>query len=350
MPHYDFHELANIFPMMEEEALAELTGDIRANGLRQPITLFEGKILDGRNRYRACEEASVEPRFETYEGADALEYVISLNLKRRHLDASQRAMIASRLANRKEGRPSKTPSKDGVSTAQAAKLLNVSTASVERAKAVHKSGSPELIAAVNDGTVKVSEAAQLAKPRYRNEVEGTEAVKDAYVRGEISKAGVKALNRMSREEAARVFNLPPEERKAAVKTFEEERKKRDREYKAKEEREKAEQEERRKEIIAEFNATHKDWLDWWIRQGSEKLLVAAEHLKQIAEELPSEPFNSNQSVEAIAKWYGGHFILDEIYSCEELAAILGEGLNSKQRATLAKKLKAEREKVKKEWE
>ena len=54
--------------------------DIKENGLFQSIVLHEGKILDGRNRYNACNDAEVEPNFVEYEGEDELSYVISLNL------------------------------------------------------------------------------------------------------------------------------------------------------------------------------------------------------------------------------------------------------------------------------
>jgi ParB-like chromosome segregation protein Spo0J len=58
---YEFHPLANIFPLMEGDAFEELVEDIRRHGLRDPIVLFQGQILDGRNRYGACLEADVAP-------------------------------------------------------------------------------------------------------------------------------------------------------------------------------------------------------------------------------------------------------------------------------------------------
>jgi N6-adenosine-specific RNA methylase IME4/ParB-like chromosome segregation protein Spo0J len=87
------HKFADIFPMIEVEELDQLKADIKEHGLLQPIILYEDKILDGRNRLKACNEMGVEPKFETYRGNKPLEYVISENLKRRHLSASQRAVI-----------------------------------------------------------------------------------------------------------------------------------------------------------------------------------------------------------------------------------------------------------------
>lgn len=84
------HEAADIFPMLDAKRHAELREDIRAHGLRQPIVVHEGKILDGRNRYRACVEEGVEPRFVAWEGGDPFAFVWSLNGARRDLTDAQR--------------------------------------------------------------------------------------------------------------------------------------------------------------------------------------------------------------------------------------------------------------------
>src|SRR5262245_56882290 len=104
------HPYADLFPLMTAEELDALAADIRANGLRKPIVLLEGKILDGRNRYKACLIAGVEPRFEDYTGDDPLGYVNSENIARRHLTPGQRAMIAAKEwvqhgDTKKRGRP-----------------------------------------------------------------------------------------------------------------------------------------------------------------------------------------------------------------------------------------------------
>jgi ParB-like chromosome segregation protein Spo0J len=89
------HPLANLFPLLEGSEFEELVADIKANGLVEPIVIFEDKILDGRNRYRACLAAGVEPAFRPFMGDDPLAYIISLNLRRRHLTAEQkRELIA----------------------------------------------------------------------------------------------------------------------------------------------------------------------------------------------------------------------------------------------------------------
>jgi len=93
---YADHPFASIFPMMAPDEYGALREDIRAHGLREPIWLFEGQILDGRNRYRACQDVGVTPRADTYIGDDPIAFVISLNLQRRHLTPGQKADVALR--------------------------------------------------------------------------------------------------------------------------------------------------------------------------------------------------------------------------------------------------------------
>ena len=92
----EFHEVANIFPMMQGEEFDALKADIAANGLREAIWLHpDGRIIDGRNRYRACCELGIEPEYHTWNCSGSLvSFVVSLNLHRRHLTPIQRAAIA----------------------------------------------------------------------------------------------------------------------------------------------------------------------------------------------------------------------------------------------------------------
>ena len=164
---YEFHPLAGIFPLLEGAAFDALVADIAEHGLLEPVMLDGNKILDGRNRYRACKAAGVPCRFrllsDTGALADPLKYVISLNVKRRHLSESQRAMAGAKLATMPQGSRTDLASIDARSDAEAAALMNVGEATIERAKAVRAHGIPELIAAVEQDMIAVSAAAKLAQ-------------------------------------------------------------------------------------------------------------------------------------------------------------------------------------------
>ena len=87
-----FHPAADAFPMMDKKRYRELLEDIRIHGQREPITLCDGMILDGRNRYKACLELGITPKTKVFEG-DPWAYVWSLNGQRRDLVAEQRYLI-----------------------------------------------------------------------------------------------------------------------------------------------------------------------------------------------------------------------------------------------------------------
>jgi hypothetical protein len=199
------HAYCEIFPPLDEESLKELSNDIRNKGMRRPVVTFEGAILDGRNRYLACRMASIEPECIEYNGDDPLGYVISLNFHRRHLDESQRAIVAAKIGNLPHGgdRKSAPVSRDnldgsrinrpigrlipsqmrnvgndapserqpgdyyeppGISQAAAAKMMNVGERSVRRATQVLKHGTPEVIDQVSQGGLSVAAAVKTIRP------------------------------------------------------------------------------------------------------------------------------------------------------------------------------------------
>lgn len=155
------HRFAEIFPRMGDDALYDLARDIKKNGLREKIVMFEAKILDGRCRERACQLAEVKPRYKEYDGSDPLAYVVSKNLHRRQLNDSQRAMVAARLADLKVGDNQHTT--EGVPVGAASKLLNVKERSTARAKEVLRGGVPEVADAVASGKMAISKAAKLSR-------------------------------------------------------------------------------------------------------------------------------------------------------------------------------------------
>jgi ParB-like chromosome segregation protein Spo0J len=156
----DVHPLADLpgFPEMEPEPFRSFIDDIKYRGQQEPIILYEGKILDGKNRYRACTILGKDPLTREYTGDDPIGFVLSVNLQRRHLNESQRALIGGRLANLDLG-ANQHSKIAGTSIEVASKLLNVGRASIERAKVLLKHGTPEQIKAVQQGQQSVSAAA-----------------------------------------------------------------------------------------------------------------------------------------------------------------------------------------------
>jgi ParB-like chromosome segregation protein Spo0J len=196
---YEYHEVANIFPMMGEPEFSELKADIAKNGLKLPIWLHEGKIVDGRNRYKACLEVggNVE-RFQEWDKKGSLvEFAASLNLQRRNLSQSQKAMAAQAclplleaeakarqklagesthsnqhknvqlvplLAQAAEATSSEeSPVKNNLRASQeAGKIMGVGKTLVVKAKAIAKA-SPEMAEAIKNGDITVSTAEKQLK-------------------------------------------------------------------------------------------------------------------------------------------------------------------------------------------
>lgn len=164
-PRYKRHDLSAIFPDMSDDEVQGLADDIAANGLRDPLVLYKGKVLDGWHRYEACQIANVIPRTVEYKGTKPVDFVSSKNWHRRHMTESQRALAKVQLSKwAPEGRPGKTVSTDTVSTeAKMAQEAGVSRASISRAKVVETEGSKALKDAVKGGEVSLSKAEKIAR-------------------------------------------------------------------------------------------------------------------------------------------------------------------------------------------
>ena len=168
---YPLHPAAELFPVMDEAAFAALVADIAAQGQREPILILDGQVIDGRHRLRACEQLGLEPlvRQVSADDGDPFGLVVSLNLHRRHLSESQRAMVAAQLANmnrtdtlRQYRCANLHNDAKPVSLAEAAELLQVSRRSVASAARIREQGTVHLINAVAQGSLAVSTAANLA--------------------------------------------------------------------------------------------------------------------------------------------------------------------------------------------
>jgi len=183
---FAFHPACLLFPKLGKQELQELADDIKQNGLQNSIVLFNGKILDGRNRLEACKLAKVQPRFEEWEGdGSPLEWVISQNMMRRHLSASQKAVIAFDLLpllekeakerqRRSKGRGKKvaqscaTFSGNGKVSHIAARIAKTGSTYIEQVKTIHRK-APELLDKIRRGQLTVPESRELANlsPKQR---------------------------------------------------------------------------------------------------------------------------------------------------------------------------------------
>ena len=173
-----FHEIANVWPMMDDESIQRLADDIRDNGLHQPIWTYEGKVLDGRNRLTACKIAGVEPVFREYKGDEPTAFAVSLNDRRRHMTKGALAAVAAELepmfaadakrrqkqAGKEHGRGQKVKEKipeaiqpQPQAREQAAKAVGVNDRYVSDAKKV-KEEAPEVFERLKAGKVTLQDA------------------------------------------------------------------------------------------------------------------------------------------------------------------------------------------------
>jgi protein gp37 len=203
------HPAADLFPMVEGDEFRELCADIKERGLAQPITIWtDGSLLDGRNRLLACYETHQEVVLDRYEGTDPVQFSLSANLHRRHLNAGQRAFVAmkvrellqpaakERQGERNDLKPksqditadlrSSSPVAEAAAqqaaasvlaeqrrqdrnvAAQAAKAVGASPRAVEQAARIERS-APDLVSQVQAGTMALDKAHKEAQQRERQQ-------------------------------------------------------------------------------------------------------------------------------------------------------------------------------------
>ncbi len=151
---YDFHDIANIYPLAKEEEFELLKESIKERGQLSPIVIFDKKIIDGRNRYLACKNLSIEPIIEIFTGTEdeALQYTIELNSGRRHMTKSQSAMMAANYVLK-----SRTGTGKKVSVVATAKMFLVSEKYITRAMSLFDKDK-SMAQKVLDGKLTLSQA------------------------------------------------------------------------------------------------------------------------------------------------------------------------------------------------
>jgi len=173
----EVHPAASLVREMTCDEFAALKADIDANGLREMIKLLGGKVIDRRNRLRACGELGIPPQFEDVEADDPAAYVLSLNVARRHLTTLERARAANEEATRtradQSGPATIGTGADGLppTQAQAAAKYGVGVRTLGQVRAIDGSGDGELIASVDSGDISIKRAAAKVARRQRGERE-----------------------------------------------------------------------------------------------------------------------------------------------------------------------------------
>jgi len=167
--------------MMSAEEFAALKADIKANGLLEPIWTYRGGIIDGRNRFNACREVGVEPRFREWTGNGSLvSFVVSLNLRRRHLTVGQQACVAEEALPHYEAEarerqrggqggvllPSILTEAKGEARGKVAKDFGVSQGYISEARRL-KHDAPDLHTQVRAGKINIPSATRELKRRER---------------------------------------------------------------------------------------------------------------------------------------------------------------------------------------
>lgn len=169
---YKQHPLSSAFPLLDHESFHALIDDIEENGVREPIVMYQDKILDGWHRYQACMELNVlKPRLVDYDGTDPVGYVLSKNLHRRHLDSTQRAWAITQLNEWQNRTGKESVNLDRMnnlygavqlSKAESAKLAQVGTTAIANARAA-TNAIQEVKDAVSSGDMGLEQAAKLSK-------------------------------------------------------------------------------------------------------------------------------------------------------------------------------------------
>ncbi len=182
------HPACAKWPMPSDAEFNKLVGDIRANGLLNDIWIAgDGAILDGKVREKACGEAGVEPRFQTYQGDDPVGFTISQNARRRHMPRHELAFLIEELATLQHGsnqhierRLSGKSPQPKRTIANAAKLAGISDSLIENARAVRRYGAPNVIELAKTGQVGLRPAAAFV--RHTPKEEQTQADASTIVR------------------------------------------------------------------------------------------------------------------------------------------------------------------------
>lgn len=151
------HPLSETVPgEMDADEFEALCVSIKNDGLRNKIILFEGKVLDGRARLRACLKVGKKPEFDLYTGTDAAALVMDNNLHRRQLSSMQKALVGARMHLRE---------KSPLAQREAAAAVGVGVATLNLAVKLLESKNAPLIKRAENGNTTRTEINEILYDR-----------------------------------------------------------------------------------------------------------------------------------------------------------------------------------------
>lgn len=186
MSNYEQHEFGKLIPKMLSKQFVDLQNSIETIGLQVPIVLFEGKVLDGWNRYTACQNITENGghlpspiRYETLlcDASQALQFVLANNLSRRHIPEDERVKLALDIRKKLEKLKPETTGEQ--LDEQAAKAAGTSKRTVQRATEVERKAPKEVVKAMEEGTITPGTALKLAKVDPKAAAKAVEKAKKA---------------------------------------------------------------------------------------------------------------------------------------------------------------------------
>lgn len=221
MKELELHPLCSLFPRIAGAEFNALVADIKANGLREPIIIHDGMILDGGNRYRACIEAGVEPAVMKFGGGNLVSYVLSANLHRRHLSPGQQAAIVASAQDWAKaqtiGKP-KSGNVTGLDTVAMRQAQSGASDKTQRDADKVAKASPELAKQVAHGEISLPKAIEKitgkVKPKEATDQDETYTETDHLIdqlRGSVSTLS-EENDRLANIAAAKVFEGSDDDR------------------------------------------------------------------------------------------------------------------------------------------
>jgi hypothetical protein len=229
------HPISELLPAMSDDELQQLTADIKAHGLHQPVVVYEGQILDGRHRFKACGAAGVAPRFTEFKGDDAgaAALVYSANLARRQLSKSQLAVAGAKLkawhsirakerqlaalqtSGKRGGKvpvDSPEPIEEGDARDRAAKAVGVGGKLIDQAENVMRKAVPEVARLVESGAMALNEACKLVEMpkevQRRIAAQPTKTIRQGELRNALKKSSASKKGRTHQSQIVQAADAP----------------------------------------------------------------------------------------------------------------------------------------------